>query len=196
MGIDLNYQALPPENKAFKRALTDPEYWESFSLVIPVWREEVEEPFISYRNEHKETKQFFEEFKDIANYSYSLDRVFDGLNFILNPSYYYDGDEIFSTYESRVIFGNESMPTHMRGFQGILSRYSDPEFVHNGSLFLNSLNINDLKQNFDANVMFDLGLYKCSSNDTFERYYTYISGLQDFYSKASKRNYSIIAIKN
>ena len=37
MGIDLDYQELPLESDAFRKATTSAEYWEDFTLMIPTW---------------------------------------------------------------------------------------------------------------------------------------------------------------
>ena len=168
MGIDLNLQALPDDCSALIRAKVDSDYWEDFTLVIPAWDYTDKEPFTTYREEHEETKLLFEEFPEISEYAFSLGRIYEGLDYILKTKSY--SSSIEATFTSRVIYGNEEMPVHATGGQGILSRYSSPEFVKEASNYLQGLVNSDLAASFNAEEMVRLVLYRRYVRKLFKPY--------------------------
>ncbi|MCG8669378.1 MAG: YfbM family protein [Pseudomonadales bacterium] len=196
MGIDLNYQALPIDSEAFCKARVSREYWEDFTLMIPAWESKKKEPYISYCKENMETVKLFEEFPDIYNFTFSLDRVFEALNFIFNPSSFSSAVNLQDSFEYKLIYGEKSMPEHATGTQGILSRFSSPEFVKDSAEYLAQIDLRDLELRFDPVKMAELNLYKCGENEQFVRFKSYITDFAEFYSRVAQRNYGLICIRD
>ena len=125
-----------------------------------------------------------------------MDRVFEGINFILNPESFSDSVNLEYTFEYKLIYGEAPMPKHAKGAQGIQSRFSSPEFVNKSAKYLSQLDVDYLASRFDPGKMEKLELYKCGSDEEFIRFKKYIIELTEFYSRAALRGYGLLCIRD
>ena len=110
----------------------------------------------------------------------------DALIYTLNPDSYTNSNgysELEQILPYRIVKGEKVFSDHLRATQGVPVRVSSSDFVEKCLEFCNGFSLNELKGNFDAEKMAELGIYKTGQSCEYQNIESYFLELTAFYKK-------------
>lgn len=185
MGFDCTYQGIPEDSVIIKKAFDDAEFAENVFYSVVAFANCLQGEGYFKEPEFTAARSLFSEYPEVETWNYNpSSRMHDALIYILNPDSYISSKgytELEKTLPFRIVKGEQVFSDHLRATQGVPVRVSSFEFVEKCFEFCNSYSIDELKSNFDARKMTELGLYKVGESSEYKFIEDYFLGLTNFY---------------
>ena len=188
MGLDITYQRLPAGSRVLSSAAESPELWEEFYQYVIPWTVRADSPPWQRRALALEpVQELLALVPDPTHLRFQPGSRSQGkLRWLLTRVL---GD---SEFAEAFVFGEASLPPHMRGGQGVRFRVSTPHFLGPAVARVAGLSDAAFEQAFDAEAMVAEGVYKASARDTLEPLLGDLHALERFCRSAAEAGDTVV----
>ena len=170
MGIDIYYQAMPPDCRLLELARNEPEFGSGLDL-LKLYASKSEAEISSHDQDGhyvdfiREVKRAVRDFPGLENRNLALGRRWDMIHYLLSE-YRRGGDgNNESDWAKRAVQGGDYISENAKSGIGVSLLYLQPEEVSAISKQLNRITSDVFGEHMDGYAMWEAGVYKAHMSD-------------------------------
>jgi hypothetical protein len=196
MGIDLEYQAMPPDCELIRRARIDPDFG-SYLGLFRFYAHRIDEEFEAVESNKAlsdfliETRRLMEDYPGIEDRNLYFGRQWDVLHYLLSEHRRGEQENEEPDWVQKAIHGGDILHEKTVTGIGVRITYLEPEEVSDISARLDSLDFEEIGERWNRTQMLEAGVYKIVQMHEHEWTEEY-ERLRDFYLTALLNNEGIL----